>query len=187
MNPTCARPGNIQYVICNVCGMYLDTNGVELEENAWVLPAINHANKTLTEASPASCGSAGNTVYYTCPDCGKDFDVDGNEIEKDSWVIPMKSVHHAVDGICSECGKNFLKTLTYAAKLPADLTRIEDEAFTGISAQSIVVPDGCTAIGSRAFADCASLRYVFLPAALEGNLPDNVFEGCSTSIQLIYQ
>ena len=49
------------------------------------------------------------------------------------------------------------------------------------------MPDGCSAIGKRAFADCKSLRYVFLPKALEGKLPDDAFEGCSAAMHLIYK
>ena len=49
------------------------------------------------------------------------------------------------------------------------------------------MPDGCKAIGKRAFADCKLLRYVFLPAALEGKLPDDAFEGCSSDMHLIYK
>ena len=48
-------------------------------------------------------------------------------------------------------------------ELPTGLKAIEEEAFAGISARTVVIPEGCTSIGSRAFADCGSLKYVVIP------------------------
>lgn len=49
---------------------------------------------------------------------------------------------------------------TDALDLPDDLTRIEDGAFQGGAFQVVIIPDGCTSIGSMAFAYCQNLRYV---------------------------
>ena len=48
-------------------------------------------------------------------------------------------------------------------ELPTGLKAIEEEAFAGISARTVVIPDGTTSIGSLAFADCGSLKYVVIP------------------------
>ena len=66
-----------------------------------------------------------------------------------------------------------LETLT----LPAFLTAIGDEAFSGVTAEAVVVPAGCGAIGSRAFAACPRLCAVVLPGAL-GNIADSAFADC---------
>ncbi len=60
--------------------------------------------------------------------------------------------------------------------LPADLTVIEDEAFQGIDAYTVVIPDSVHTIGSRAFADCPFLRYIDIPDSVE-NLADDAFDG----------
>ena len=49
--------------------------------------------------------------------------------------------------------------------LPASLSRIEDEAFQGITARTVRVPDPCQSIGERAFAD-ATIVAVYLPAGV---------------------
>lgn len=49
--------------------------------------------------------------------------------------------------------------------LPVDLKVIEADAFYGIDAESVKIPDGTTAIGDRAFAD-SSVRQVYIPASV---------------------
>ena len=162
----------------------------EVEENSWVIPATGHLNLTLTKASAPTCVQPGNSEYYTCNACGAFLVKDGEsltEVEKNSWVIPVVNIHHAVNSVCSDCGRRFSPTGAALLTLPDSLSEIQAEAFAGASAQVIVVPDSCSAIGSRAFANCVSLRYVFLPAALEGSLPDDAFEGCNSDMQLIYR
>lgn len=44
--------------------------------------------------------------------------------------------------------------------LPAGLRRIEDNAFEGIAAQAVIIPEGCEYIGSKAFRNCPNLIYV---------------------------
>ncbi|MBR4441842.1 MAG: leucine-rich repeat domain-containing protein, partial [Clostridia bacterium] len=75
--------------------------------------------------------------------------------------------------------------------LPAGLTAIEAEAFCGIAADSVVIPEGCTTIGSRAFADCADLIEIVIPASVT-SIADDAFDGSdnltivSSSFDLYY-
>ena len=46
--------------------------------------------------------------------------------------------------------------------LPTGLTTIYSEAFAGINAEVVLVPDGCVSIASKAFANCPNLRYVIV-------------------------
>ena len=61
-------------------------------------------------------------------------------------------------------------------ELPTGLKAIEEEAFAGITARTVVIPEGCTSIGSRAFADCGSLKYVVIPDSVTG-IEGDAFEG----------
>ena len=188
--PTCTEAGNSAYYTCDDCGAFFVKDGesyTEVERDSWVIPATNHPNRTLIPATGSTCTKRGNSAYYTCKDCGSYINEKGEEIKANSWLLPLANVHHAVNGVCKDCNKNFNLTWVQKMTLPASLSTIEEEAFVGSSAQAIVVPDGCSAIGKRAFADCKSLRYVFLPKALEGKLPDDAFEGCSAAMHLIYK
>ena len=61
--------------------------------------------------------------------------------------------------------------------LPANLERIEDNAFEGSAFQAIIIPDGCTYIGHEAFKDCARLVYVSYPAGTV--IEEDAFNGCA--------
>ena len=66
--------------------------------------------------------------------------------------------------------------------VPAGVTRIADEAFSGCDAlQTLTLPEGLTEIGDSAFLDCTALRGVTLPESLQ-RLGRNAFCGC-TSLQ----
>ena len=52
-------------------------------------------------------------------------------------------------------------------RLPAGLQVIGDEAFEGIAAEAVELPDSLTAIGERAFAGAEQLQSVRLPESIE--------------------
>ena len=52
-------------------------------------------------------------------------------------------------------------------KLPGNLTEIGENAFRGIAAASVEVPQGVARIGAGAFADCEGLRQIRLPGNCE--------------------
>ena len=49
--------------------------------------------------------------------------------------------------------------------LPANLNAIEDEAFEGIAADTVIIPDSVTSIGRRAFAD-SRVRLIVIPSTV---------------------
>ena len=67
-------------------------------------------------------------------------------------------------------------TLAYSARvahsdgacltLPAALSSVSAEAFSGIAASRVIIPDGVTAIESRAFADCTRLTDITIPVSV---------------------
>ena len=61
--------------------------------------------------------------------------------------------------------------------LPSGLKRIGDEAFAGVSARNVIIPDLVQYIGSRAFADCVFLSGVYIPDSVTYIAPD-AFDGC---------
>ena len=71
-------------------------------------------------------------------------------------------------------------------RLPNMLETIDEEAFTNLSCYAVIIPDGCTAIGERAFYGCENLLYVRLPSSLM-SFPDSAFEGCNPDLVFDYQ
>ena len=70
--------------------------------------------------------------------------------------------------------------------LPSGLQEISDEAFENVGAQLIIVPDGVTSIGERAFADCPNLIAVSLPGNI-GSIADSAFDGCNPNLVISYR
>ena len=66
-------------------------------------------------------------------------------------------------------------------KLPAMAKQIEAEAFTGISAQQVVIPAGTLSLGERAFADCGSLLIAVIPASVN-DIAENAFAGTDIAV-----
>ena len=60
--------------------------------------------------------------------------------------------------------------------LPASLTIIEAEAFAGGAFTYVQLPEGVSVIRSRAFADCPSLSYIYIPEET-GTIARDVFDG----------
>lgn len=60
--------------------------------------------------------------------------------------------------------------------LPSMLSAIEDEAFADAAYEGVIIPEGCTFVGSKAFAECGNLIYVRIPASVI-NIAGDAFEG----------
>ena len=57
---------------------------------------------------------------------------------------------------------HFVRTPDFV--LPTSITTIESEAFTGTAFSFAKLSDKTTSIGTRAFADCPILKYIYIPA-----------------------
>lgn len=65
--------------------------------------------------------------------------------------------------------------------LPVNLTIIEEESLSGISAEMVILPSGCKEIKNRAFADCGTLVGIFIPESVTV-IASDAFEGTSLVI-----
>ena len=65
--------------------------------------------------------------------------------------------------------------------LPKGIKRIENEAFEGGSMTVVKLPNGLESIGSLAFADCQSLREIYIPSSVYF-IGNGVFQGCSSDL-----
>ncbi len=90
-----------------------------------------------------------------------EFAMDSFTVQTKSFVIPA------------------LKDLA-VIRLSANLKTIEEEAFEGLACEAIIIPDGCTSIGSHAFRNCRNLKYIRVPAGAE--IAPDAFEGCENVV-----
>ena len=61
--------------------------------------------------------------------------------------------------------------------LPKGLTKVEAGAFENGAFEVVVIPEGCTSVGDRAFANCRNLKIVFAPKGFS-NYAGTAFAGC---------
>lgn len=63
--------------------------------------------------------------------------------------------------------------------IPEGVTRIGEKAFQGCSTlQIVVIPEGVTGIGSAAFSECSSLQSVIIPEGVT-EIMEDTFKGCN--------
>ena len=97
-----------------------------------------------------------NRVY--CPIA----EMSGNGVPFDSSTTVFCQQGHPYIALADEKDLPVV-VLPESLTLPSQIKIIEEEAFSGIEAQWIVVPDGCQTIEARAFASCPSLNFITLP------------------------
>ena len=104
--------------------------------------SCEHRHMITQEAHAPNYAHTGLTEGLYCDDCGTVF--------MEQKIIPKLGT------ISSE-----MKTLQ-TLELPESLTMVEAEAFSGSSIEAVIIPENCRYIGSKAFANCPSLKYVML-------------------------
>ena len=67
---------------------------------------------------------------------------------------------------------------------PASTLIVETESFIGISAQVVIVPEGCKSIESKAFVQCGNLQYMVISESDELIIADDALDN---GITLIYR
>ena len=65
--------------------------------------------------------------------------------------------------------------------IPAQCKKIEEEAFSGLAYQAVIIPESCTAVCDHAFSDCANLLYDKIPSSVT-NCSLTAFEGCNDNL-----
>lgn len=97
--------------------------------------------------------------------------------------VTNQEPHKFVNDVCLFC-----ETAAAAPQpeliLPNDLEVIEAEAFAGTDVGYVEIPEGCSAIGERAFADCPALTVISIPSSVT-SIADNAFENSPEVLILV--
>ena len=170
---TCTENGNKEYWTCEHCGKYFlsdDTNSetataVELSET--ILPALNHKNAIIRDASEPTETSPGYSGDLYCPDCDK-------VLEKGYtyWVEDNLTWKLYEDGTLNISGKGAMKNYDREGDNPSPV-------YNNLSVKKVVIEDGVTSIGDAAFYDCNNLTSITIPDSVT-SIGKSAFYKCSS-------
>ena len=175
---TCTEKGNKEYWTCEHCGKYFlsdDTNpetatAVELSET--VVPAIQHKNAIIQNASEPTETAPGYSGDRYCPDCDK-------VVEKGYtyWVEDNLTWKLYADGTLTISGTGAMKDYDYDSN--------RSPVYRNSDVKKVVIEDGVTSIGNSAFEWCSSLSSVTIPDSVT-SIGEAAFYNCSdlTSITI---
>ena len=187
--PTCTDAGLTEGQRCSRCKEILVP-----QEN---IPAIGHDWDEGVITQSASCISEG-MIEFICrndPSHSKKetlaINPDNHSLTKVDTVYPTATENgHKEYWQCNNCGKIFSDDKAFKEIetpiiipifgdpdfiLPSDLTEIKEEAFIGIHAVIVSVPETCTKIGAYAFSN-SSVAQIKIPEKCE--ICKDVFAGC---------
>lgn len=158
-------------------------NVATLSEPESVYLEASHKQLSYTAAKEPTCSTEGCIDHWYCAGCGLYFDDNGNSIPENTISIPaVSNKHHVQDDVCIHCGQTFSRAGMSTFVLPDAIGSIRSEAFFGTSLQVVVIPAGCTFIGSDAFASCEQLQYAYI-----GSESTTIaLDAFADSVQLIY-
>ncbi len=192
--PTCTEPGSTEGEYCGRCGAVF-TEWVEI-------PALDHREVTIPGCEP-TCTEAGYSESIVCERCEEvltepeEIPASGHSTA-DEWASDASGHWHACancaekadaafhadadsDRFCDVCMRELYAECQSRFVLPAFLRQIEEEAFAGLTVQLVELPGSLQSIGSRAFADNADLRIVFIPATTLV-ISEDAFAGCPAEL-----
>ncbi len=160
--------GNSAFYYCrNMTSLSLGTNvttiGVE---------AFNNCNSLTAVTIPGKTSSIGAQAFGTCQALSSIGVADGNiKYSSDDGVLYDKNVSTLIQCPGGRSG---------AVTIPANVTRIEERAFSGCSRlASVTIPSGTTEIGDGAFSGCYALSSIEVPSSVT-SIGDGAFSGLTS-------
>ena len=167
---TCTEAGRAAGTHCAVCNTVL-SGGEEI-------PATGHIEIEVEE-KPATCYAIGTTAGKKCSVCEavlsgcEEIPMIDHMIVNDAYIAPTLTTAGCTAGShCEICGtileaQRVIPALTDAPiiAIPKAVAEIAEETYINTAVEVVRLPDTCTKINSRAFANCAKLRIIEIPAS----------------------
>ena len=176
---TCTENGNKEYWTCEHCKKYFlsdDANpetakAVELSET--VIPALNHKNAIIQNASEPTETEPGYSGDRYCPDCD-------TVVEKGYtyWIEDNLTWKLYEDGTLNISGKGAMKDY--------DNGDNPSPVHQNSSVKKVVIEDGVTSIGNYAFTYCVSLTSITIPGNVE-SIGESAFYSCDNLTDVTLQ
>ena len=167
---TCAENGNKAYWTCEHCGKYFlsdDTNpetAKAVEQSETILPAIQHKNAELLNASEPIETAPGYSGDLYCPDCDKVVEKGYTYWNEDNLTWKLYA-----DGTLTISGTGTMENYNDTDNL--------SPACRNSSIKKVVIEDGVTSIGNSVFDSCSNLASITIPSSVT-SIGNYVFWGC---------
>ena len=169
---TCSEDGNKEYWTCEHCGKYFlsdDANpetAKAVEQSETVIPALNHKNAIIRNASEPTETDPGYSGDRYCPDCDK-------VLEKGYtyWIEDNLTWKLYEDGTLNISGKGAMKDYNSDDN--------PSPAYWNPIVRKIVIEDGVTSIGKSAFSDCSNLTSITIPDSVT-SIGNDAFYNCTS-------
>ena len=176
---TCTENGNKEYWTCEHCGKYFlsdDTNpetATAVEQSETILPALNHKNAIIQNASEPTETAPGYSGDLYCPDCD-------TVVEKGYtyWIEDNLTWKLYADGTLNISGKGAMKDY--------DNGDNPSPVHQNSSVKKVVIEDGVTSIGNYAFTYCVSLTSITIPGNVE-SIGESAFYSCDNLTDVTLQ
>ena len=167
---TCTENGNKEYWTCEHCKKYFlsdDANpetAKAVEQSECMIPAIQHKNAIIQNASEPTETAPGYSGDRYCPDCDK-------VVEKGYtyWIEDNLTWKLYEDGTLNISGKGAMKDYSYDSN--------QSPVYNNSNVKKVVIEDGVTSIGTYAFYDCSSLTSITIPNSVT-SIGNSAFSYC---------
>ena len=172
---TCTENGNKEYWTCEHCGKYFlsdDANpetAKAVEQSEFIIPALNHKNAIIQNASEPTETAPGYSGDRYCPDCDTVF-----EKGYTYWNEGNLTWKLYADGTLNISGTGAMKDYTNYNSSDS-----QSPVFGNDTIKNVVIEDGVTSIGNYAFWSCSSLTSITIPKSVT-SIGDRAFYNCSS-------
>ena len=165
-----ADNGSYNYSLPYIARESLTT--VTLEEGINEIPdyLLNYCNKVSTVYLPFSIETIASYAFNQCAGLsdvyfnGSEMEANGILINSNNSSLNSATWHYALEN----------PNENLSLKLPSQLKVIEEESFTGMSAEVIIIPSTVETIKSGSFSGCANLKAIIFEGSPESIANDIV-------------
>ena len=169
---TCAEDGNKAYWTCEHCGKYFlsdDANpetATAVEQSETIIPALKHKNAITRGASEPTETAPGYSGDRYCPDCDTVLEKGYTYWNEDNLTWKLYE-----DGKLTISGTGAMKDYNADDNL--------SPAYNNSKVKKVVIEDGVTSIGERAFSNCSTLISITIPKSVT-SIGKTAFYNCSS-------